>query len=226
MICSKISVLIPTRQRLDRLRVMLESYVRTTGSAIDSELIFRVDEDDLPTQELLHGLLHGRNLVIGPRHNGYESMPLYFNEMLGISTGDVLMCGNDDMVFKTPYWASRILDVANQYPDGLFDFGVKTYNEDHYPFSIISKRVTERLGFIWDPRIFWGDIFLRDVMGAFERCIKLPSVEIDHDWVGHAPDQIFIEANQQDIFRRDPTYWVGTHAQAVNEAVTKLKELV
>jgi len=156
---------------------------------------------------------------------GYSSMSLFMNEAFAAARGDVLMCGNDDMVFKTPGWPALVLQAANEFPDGLFDIGVTTFNEDHYPFWTVSRAAAECLGFALDPRIFWGDIFWRDVMGAFGRCVKLPSVEIEHDWAGHAPDATFAEAKQHEIWQRDPTYWTGTHATAVAEAVSRLQAL-
>jgi len=224
---TKISVLIPTRHRVGRLETLLASYARTICGSSDTELVFRVDDDDLETQDYLSSQ-HLRNgsihLVVGPRHQGYQSMPRFFNELLAASTGDVLMCGNDDMVFQTVGWPSLILSAANQYPDGVFDFGVSTHNETHYPFSIVSRKVTERLGFLWDPRIFWGDMYLRDVMAIFGRCVMLPAVQIDHDWAGFQPDQVF-EESDKDILGKDPTYWTCTHAQAVKDAVERLHAL-
>jgi hypothetical protein len=148
-------------------------------------------------------------------------MPTFFNELAKAATGDVLLCGNDDMLFRTPGWPGQLLEAANAYPDGLFDLGVTTHNESHYPFSIVSRAATERLGFLWDPRIFWGDIFLRDVMRAFGRAVMVPSVRIDHDWVGFRPDQVFVESDK-DILGKDPTYWSGTHATAVADAIATL----
>jgi hypothetical protein len=199
---------------------MLASFEQTNDGG--AELIFRADDDDMTTVDQLGAY----RTVVGPRLNGYSSMSEFFNEMLHAATGDVLMCGNDDMIFRTVGWPSLILEAANRYPDGLFDLGVRTYNEDHYPFWTVSRRAAEQLGFVLDPRIFWGDIFWRDVMGAFGRCSKLPVVEIDHDWVGHDPDQTFLEARQQDFLLRDPTYWSGTHATAVAEAVCRLRETI
>lgn len=221
----KISVLVPTRNRVNRLRTLLDSYEETTrGCRSASELVFRVDEDDRNSQDFLLDC-GGLRVVIGPRFSGYQSMTVFFNELFAASTGDVLMCGNDDMVFRTVDWAPFILAEADRYPDGLFDFGVSTHNQDHYPFSIVSRRAVECLGFLWDPRIYWGDIFLRDVMAYFGRSIMLPSVHIDHDWAGFKPDQTFVEGDQNAIYRRDPRYWVDTHPLAVNEAIERLKEL-
>lgn len=224
MTYNKVSVLIPTRHRTKRLELVFDSFAHTTEQQSRlAELVFRIDDDDDETREFLS--TRDCRTIVGPRLDGYRSLPVFFNEMIRYATGDVFLCGNDDMIFQTKGWAGMILDAADAYPDGLFDFGVLTHNASHWPFSIISKKVTDHLGFIWDPRIFWGDIFLRDVMDAFGRKLPLPTVEIDHDWVGWAPDQTFIEADQQNIMRRDPTYWAGTHTTAVNEAIEKLRGL-
>jgi len=221
---TKVSVLIPTRGRVPRLTTLLASYDRTSDRTV-SELVFRIDEDDHETRAFLTGTPH--HLVIGPRQGGYASLPAFFNEMAAAASGDVLMCGNDDMVFQTEGWAEQILAVANRYPDGLFDIGVSTFNPTHYPFATVSRRVVDALGFLWDPKIFWGDMYLRDVMAAFRRCVMVPTVQIDHDWEGFrpVPDQVFRESDK-DILRRDPTYWHGTHRVAVKSAVAKLRRLV
>lgn len=219
---TRVSVLVPTRGRVRRLRTMIASFDATTGNSPNAELVFRVDDDDAETRDFLFAW-GGHKVIVGPRYQGYRSMPIFFNELYRASTGDVLMCGNDDMVFKTPGWAPLILAEANRHEDGLFDIGVRTYNEDHYPFFTVSRQAADRLGFLFDPRLFWGDIFWRDVMGTLGRCVKLPSVEVEHDWMGHHPDATFEEARQQEFLTRDPTYWAGTHANAVAEAVGKLR---
>jgi len=220
---TRVSVLIPTRGRVARLTTLLASYARTSDQAV-SELVFKVDQDDRDTIAFLSGKPH--QLVIGPRRGGYASLPEFFNEMAAAASGDVLMCGNDDMVFQTPGWAEKILEVANRYPDGLFDIGVSTFNPTHYPFATVSRRVVEALGFIWDPTIFWGDMYLRDVMQALGRCVMVPAVQIDHDWEGFKaqPDQVFMESDK-DITSRDPNYWDGTHRVAVQAAVATLRRL-
>jgi hypothetical protein len=153
-------------------------------------------------------------------------MPTFFNELATAATGDVLMCGNDDMVFQTEDWATQILAVANQFPDGLFDLGVATHNETHFPFSTVSRRAVAALGFIWDPRIFWGDIYLRDMMAYFGRAVMLPHVRIDHDWAGHRPDQVFRETRaSKGRVESDPRYWCDVHAPCVQEAVERLRGL-
>lgn len=215
---TKVSVLVPTRSRLEHLRAMLASFFATTLGA-GAELLLRVDDDDQPTIDMLMNGPWPVAILVGPRLDGYRSLPAFYNELAAAATGDVLLIGNDDMVFATPGWPALVLEAANRYPDGLFNFGVRAHNEGHYPFSIVSRKAADRLGFLWDPRIFWGDIYLRDVMAAFGRCERLPSVEITHNWAGD-------EASQNQIYVRDPGYWEGTHARAVREAVAKLADMV
>jgi hypothetical protein len=218
----KISVLVPTRQRIDRLRTLIKSHRQTVEDPALSELVFRADDDDGSTVEFL--ATQDCSYIVGPRLKGYDSMPLFFNQLAAASSGDVLMCGNDDMVFRTVGWPRLVLKEANKYPDGLFNLGVMTLNQAHYPFSIVSRTVVNRLGFLWDPQIFWGDIFLRDTLSVFGRTFMLPTVQVDHDWAGNNPDRVFLEANKN-ITMRDPSYWSRTHLQAVNRAVEKLKGL-
>jgi glycosyltransferase involved in cell wall biosynthesis len=220
---SKVSVLIPTRGRVKRLETLVNSFVQTVDDDESAELVFRVDDDDVETRGFLSQVKDCK-LVVGPRCGGYSSLPAFFNEMLKVATGDVLMCGNDDMVFRSLWWVTAILDEANRHPDGLFDLGVMTHNHEHFPFSTISRRAADRMGFVWDPRIFWGDIFLRDVMAFFGRAIYVP-VKIDHDWAGHAPDGVFIEGNEQRMLPRGADYWEGVHRPAVNQAIDKLRGL-
>lgn len=222
----RISVLIPTRHRTERLKTLFESFEATVDNIASAEFIFRIDDDDPETKQFLIDMSNEDRIktVVGPRYQGYDSMPLFFNEMFRVATGDVLMCGNDDMIFRTVGWPEKLLEAANRFPDGIFDLGVRTHNEEHYPFSTISKRVVNHLGFIWDPRIFWGDIYLRDLMKWFDRTIMIPEVEIEHDWAGWKPDKIFDEADK-DIVRRFPNYWTEIHPVAVNDAINRLQEL-
>jgi glycosyltransferase involved in cell wall biosynthesis len=211
---TKISVLVPTRKRLERLRTLIASFYATMDGR--AKLIFRVDSDDAETQVMLKD----ESYVVGSRLEGYKSTPIFFNELYKASDGDVLMAGNDDMVFRTPGWDRLILEKANEYPDGLFDIGVSTHNEENFPFATISRRMANAVGCFFDPRFFWGDIFWRDVASRFDRAVRLPSVEIEHDWAGFNPDRVFTAGE----YTRRADHSLH-HAAAVNEAVAKLKVL-
>lgn len=215
---TKVSVLIPTRGRAERLRRMMSSYI-CTSNLLTSELVFRADEDDQETLALLDSTPW--EVCVGPKLDGYRSIPAFLEEMVRIARGDVLMVGNDDMIFETFGWDEKVLAEANKYPDGLFDIGLETLNTEHFPFSIISRLAHEKLGFVYDPRLFWGDIFLRDVMAGFGRAVLLPGVKVTHDWAGYTPDAVFREADGYKTSVGTTEYWEKHHA-IVRETVERL----
>jgi glycosyltransferase involved in cell wall biosynthesis len=213
-IYTEVSVLVPTRGRPDQLRRMISSFYQTTEWV--AELVFRVDDDDRETQAILRAF--GEVYITGPRLEGYKSLPVFFNELAAHASGDVLMCGNDDMIFKTEGWDTIILDQANCYPDGIFDFGYATHNAPNFPFATVSKQVVKELGFLFDPRIFWGDIYLRDVMAHFGRAMMIDDLEIEHDWMGHKPDKTFTDGNDTRFTNQN-----AMHSTAVCDAIKKLE---
>lgn len=216
----KLSILVPTRKRPAHLRALLDSYAETCADPSVAELVFRIDVDDYESKAILAE--RPWTTLIGPRYDGYRSLPRFFDEMRHAATGDVFLTGNDDMVFRTPGWASRVLEVANQYPDGVFCLGVDTLNAGNFPFAIVSRRWAETVGHIHDARLFWGDVYLRDIAAHFGRAIRVPGVQIDHCWMGFAPDQTFLEAGQGAFACWDERY-TALHQQCVGEAIGKLE---
>jgi hypothetical protein len=225
----RISVLVPTRARSGYLKQMLESYNATLIDKETSEIIFRCDDDDPDSAALVRRL--GYRCVVGPRRLGYRSLPTFYNEMLKQASGDLLLCGNDDMVFRTRDWVGLILDFANQYPDGLFNIGVTTgLNDDKFPFSIVSRKLTELMGLINDPRLLFSDIFLLDVARAFDRSMRITTVEIAHDWAGHSDDQTRREANEHEfsmVFADTAGNWTQSyrelHDGVIAETVARIR---
>lgn len=217
---SKISVLVPTRKRLGPLNRMLQSFDATVTVPESAEVVLRIDADDRETLDALR--TSPWTVVVGSRFDGYRSLPRFFEEMRAHATGDVFMCGNDDIVFKTSDWPTMLLAEAAKYPDGIFDLGVETFNAAHFPWSVVSRRAVALMGRLYDPRLLWHDLFLRDVMEHFGRAIRVSSVVVEHDWMGWHPDETFREADQGDPKNWDDPYWT-LHRTCVDEAVKKLE---
>src|SRR5688572_13673178 len=199
---------------------MVQSFLAMTTAPESAELVFRIDDDDADSAAYLGEMPW--TVVVGPRLNGYASLPVFFEEMRAKATGDLFMTGNDDMAFQTPAWSSKVLETANKYPDGIFNLGVQTYNESHYPFSIVSRAAVERMGAIHHPEIFWGDVYLRDVFQTFGRAMLLPDVKVEHQWMGRTPDQVFLDAKQDDGRHWTPDYW-ERHRRLVAATAERLK---
>src|SRR5678809_1191337 len=90
-----------------RTRMWHSLYATTRGSPL--QVVLRLDQDDPETLRWAQAAMPKPLIVIGPRRKGYESLPTFFNEMAGEARGDLLMCGNDDMVFCTRGWVDAFL---------------------------------------------------------------------------------------------------------------------
>jgi hypothetical protein len=224
----KVSVLIPTRKRPTYLKSMLDSYHASITDPAMSEFVFRCDNDDIESVRQLAGF--DWPIIVGPRRQGYKSLPSFYNEMVRLATGDLLICGNDDMLFETKDWPRLIIQEANKYPDGIFNIGVSTgLNDEKFPFSIVSRQFVDKLGKINDERLLFSDIFLLDVAKHFHRAVVLRSVTFRHDWAGHGADQTRLEANKHEfnmVFANAKGEWTEhyrqLHEQVVREAVRTL----
>lgn len=180
-----ISILIPSRGRVKFLDRTIKSIWDTSSSKGAVEILLRVDEDDKETINYLNNLKHLSSIqvVIGSRKEGYKSLPYFFNEIAKVAKGNPLMCCNDDVIFETKDWDKIIEEVAGYYYDGIFNIGVNTrLNREIFVFSVISKQWVEIVGYINDTRLFYSDVFLKDVSDALGRSIYLPDVIIEHDW--------------------------------------------
>ncbi len=219
--CVTFSLLVPLRGHAERRARMWQSIWDTTTTT-PLEVVFRLDDDDDETWSWAASLEPRPRIVRGPRFAGYGSLPRFFNEMARVATGDLLMCGNDDMIFTTPEWAAQYVAAARQFPDGLFDLGCMTYPAGVFPFSCVSKQTVERLGFLNDERLTYSDIFLRDVMARFGRAVLLPQVEIYHIGVEQEVDDQVLMAVKLDLHRHAADYW-ALHERCVTEAVETLR---
>jgi hypothetical protein len=225
-----ISVLVPTRRRIERLKRFLESYTGTVIDGSQVELVFRCDNDDLDTVRFLCSF--DWKFLVGPRVKGYKSLPSFYNEMAKIASGDLLICGNDDMLFETRDWAPIVLEFANRYPDGIFNIGVDTgLNDDKFPFSIVSRQLVNSLGFINDEKLLFSDVFLLDVAKHFGRAMRLRTVRFFHDWAGHGHDETRADANKHEfevVFADAQGNWTSSYRQkhelAVADAVQRIMQ--
>jgi len=215
-----LSLLVPIRGHAERRAHFWASLHRTIAVHAQVQLVVRVDDDDEDTHTWALGLRQPTpTIVVGPRYDGYRSLPRFFNEMAQAATGDLLMCGNDDMAFMTEDWAGDLLAAANQYPDGLFNLGTYTYPAGSFPFSCVSRAAVEALGFLNDERLVYSDIFLRDVMARFGRAVLLPQIVIMH--VGQADDDAV--AVKGAVHRDADAYW-RLHEACVEDAVATLRQ--
>ena len=105
----KVSILIPSRGRIDNLIKSIDSIVNTANSLDNFELLIRFDNDDY---ENINSFVEYNTknykefpikIFIGKRW-GYELLHKYYNELSKMSTGNLLWLWNDDLMMRTKYW--------------------------------------------------------------------------------------------------------------------------
>lgn len=218
----RISVLCCARQRVDLLERMLSSLYATAEKPEELEVILRCDYDDRAMLSYLQAMQRPILTVLGHRMNGYASLPVFTNQMARLANAERIFVVNDDAVFETSGWDTQLMDAAaSLFPDEGFLIGVDTVmNAGHFPFPFTSKTVVNALGCIFDERLVYTDIWLRDVLAAYGRA-KLVPVRVRHAWNGMTEDQQHALATRV----QDPTY-PALYAQCVTEGVAKLKGIL
>jgi len=141
---SEISLLLPTRGRVQMLQRLFDSLVATADGIETVEVILYIDEDDMATQAVDHPMLRLVRLVKPPR----QPMGRMNQQCYEASTGRYVMLINDDVVARTRGWDRRIKDSFGKFPDEI----ALVYGNDLYQgealstMPVLSRRVCELIG--------------------------------------------------------------------------------
>jgi len=185
----RVSILAPCRGRPELVKRMADSARATAGDPGGIEIVLRVDVDDEVMLHWMRAEVWHEPAVIGPHRSGYASLPSFINEAARLATADLLIVVNDDAEFLTQKWDDKIVAAALRFPDGLFNFGIETANADNFIFPCVSRTLIDALGCVYDERLIYPDIWLRDVLMPFGRAVRLRDVAVAHHWQGQTPDQ-------------------------------------
>lgn len=179
-----ISLLLPTRGRPELAKRFLASVLEQSAHPELIEVIVCVDEDDAAS----HGItVDGLKLneIIVPRQN----MGAYNALCLGLSTGEIIIAVNDDMVVRTKDWDERVRDIDARFSDGIY----LAYGNDLFKgknlctFPILSRRTCQVMSgpFPDDYRGAFIDVHLMDIFhrlrkGGYQRIIYSPTLVFEH----------------------------------------------
>lgn len=182
-----IAVLIPTRNRPEGITRVVES---ARATAKDFRILFYVDDDD---KESVHEILkHPTSIVryaVGPRIVLSNTWNVLANAALTMYPEiDIVMQGNDDIVFETPGWDSQVIAAFAASPDKI----LMVHGSDkssHQPSSIgkfgphpfVHRKWIETLGYFTPPYFSsdFGDTWVNEVANAIGRRQYIPVV-IEH----------------------------------------------
>jgi hypothetical protein len=133
-----ISILLPTRQRVNFVIRAINSIVENAHSASNYEIIFGIDKDDQNSADQISEYINSLNrnvnfkIVLCDRYS-YKGFHLYLNEMFKFSSGQLLWTYPDDVEIITKNWDL----ILKENVDELYvmvDLGSEWAS---WPFSII-----------------------------------------------------------------------------------------
>lgn len=179
-----ISLLCPTRNRVDGLIRMWTSAIETAKDPDKLELVLYVDHDDLVTLDLLQSEQMDRVSVTVSDPNHKEIYSNLHNICCQKANADIVFSCADDLVFRSRYWDKIVLDkfsgiedkIAFLFPDdGHWGSKFGTHGFFH-------KKWFSTLGYISPPlfTVDYSDNYINDIAKAIDRSFYLDNIFIEH----------------------------------------------
>ncbi len=156
-----ISLLTPTRERVDKCCRYINSIVSTASDPSRIEALFYVDDDDPQLSEYRSKLpqagkkLGNLQIVSGP----FITVSREWNVLAELCQGNALAMGNDDIIYCEKGWDDRLEKEAKAFPHNIWCmwFADGITNSELWPtFPIISRRYYEELGYFSPEPIKYG----------------------------------------------------------------------
>ncbi|MFK0289754.1 aspartyl/asparaginyl beta-hydroxylase domain-containing protein [Streptomyces sp. NPDC090442] len=188
-----LSLLCPTRNRLDNLHTFLRSVQRTAAAPGRIEVLCYVDEDDpaLPRYRALFDRARWRYGAIGrcALHVGPPiGVAAAWNQLAEQADGDFLLMANDDQLYVDYGWDvaldRRAGELAELHGDDVLClyFDAAQYPEGGCDFPIVSRSWYDTLGY-FVPTIFqqWEvEKWVFDLAQRLGRLYPVPGVFVEH----------------------------------------------
>lgn len=147
-----ISILMPTRKRPQLLMQAVRHFLVNTVDHKNIEFVFRYDDDDHETGELLQNAQGKLPMTVlrGPRGRGYLDMHHWVNGMCSVAKGDWIFVANDDAALMSYGW-DKILENFAHIPGwhGVEEISVLGCYVNHAPaeaFLLVRREVVQVMG--------------------------------------------------------------------------------
>jgi hypothetical protein len=191
---NKISLLVPSRERLNLKLTLISSIITTVSDINNVELIFGIDEDD-PTRDIVYKISKAIPFIkiIDIQNEGkFIGINRIWNLLFPHAEGDILGYVGDDMIFKTQNWDIEIQKEFNKENCPLdniklvhcFD-GFRTRDEICVN-AFMHKKYTDIIGYMCreDFLINWSDQWMYQTFKAFDRVKYRSDICIFHNhWI-------------------------------------------
>ena len=184
------SILTPTRNRPNNCERFIKSVYNSTRTRKNVEMLFYVDNDDPAITSYKSLDWHAQKEYEGFKNIKFiygepKSVSISWNDLATACIGDVLIMGNDDLVYQTDGWDEKLDQELNIYKDDNIYVAWMNDNinfEKHCAFPIVSRQWYECLG-RFTPGCFnfgYNDTWIFDVGKMLDRCHYIPFIKAEH----------------------------------------------
>ena len=186
-----ISILTPTRNRPNNCERFIKSIYQTTKNRGNIELLFYVDKDDPSIGAYMSLQSHCFN-----EYNQFPRVQFNFGDPISVCDswnlmakdcmGDVIIMGNDDLIYRTPNWDIKLIKELSTIKDNIYCAWVNDgiNGERHCAFPIISRKWVETLGYCFAPEgtfnFGYNDTWVYDIGKRVGRLKYIPDILVEH----------------------------------------------
>lgn len=178
----KFSILVPTRGRPIWFNRLTDSVYRLATYKERVEVMAYVDLDDPAIKKyrkLEAKTPYGIKFVYGQSIGASRS----WNALAEQCSGDVLILGNDDVIYRTANWDMLLEKELAQYPDDIYCAWMSD-GDDRYEcaFPIVSRLWYETLGYFTPDKFMhtYTDTWVHDIAKRINRCHPIPHIVGEH----------------------------------------------
>ena len=191
----KISLMCPSRERLNKFLTFTCSVISTAKNTDNIELVLGIDKDDpnFNSYKRISNNLPFINFVPLNEHLfKEEGLSGVWNKMVEHSTGDIISMVGDDMIFKTDDWDEAIINIFESQKDPIWLVhcndgmrGKGNKYENVAPMAVnsfIHRAYVETVGRYVQtevPEIF-QDTYLDRLFGSIDRKLYRHDILIKH----------------------------------------------
>jgi glycosyltransferase involved in cell wall biosynthesis len=201
MVKNKISILVPTRNRFNNIVRLIKSIKDTAYDFNNIEILLYVDNDDTNT---LHSInenrkdLHGACVYTGKQ----GTLGSAYNALYKKCTGNIIMSGADDIIFKTKEWDKILLDNFNKLDSKIALFAsndLYTNPDDLSTHPFLTREAINCFGFFIPSKFDcnYADRWYTDIFKRVKRYIVVPIIIEHMHWLNNKAE-------------RDSTYLKGS----------------
>ena len=184
-----ISIIVPTRNRPQNVRRLIQSVLDTSDNIGDIEFCFFVDEDDVDTVPVLSEMAE-KMIIKATQGEAMKDIPtsksFMHNALLKDAVGPIIHQGADDIVYKTPGWDTKVKEAFDKFEDKIaLVYAPDGFQGGDVPIcthGFFHRNWIDLVGYINPPyfHIAYGDTWVTEVAEAIGRRVYLEDVIIEH----------------------------------------------